>query len=152
MNHSLQCVLYSAIPKRNSETRFLSSLLAELNYDPARDKLIHHGDFLTKGPASNAVLSWMTAHNVTGVRGNQDQACLEFRSWINWIESLQGGKRWLKTVEARWKKARKEDDDISKSKWVRQQRKEAKKRGEKEWWDRLPKDWKLFGKHYRVAR
>ncbi|EIN10902.1 Metallo-dependent phosphatase [Punctularia strigosozonata HHB-11173 SS5] len=128
------------------------SLLGELHYDPSKDKLIHHGDFLTKGPASNAVLSWMAAHNITGVRGNQDQACLEWRSWQNWIESLQGGRKWLRSVEKRWKDARKENKDLSKTKWLRKQRKEAKGRAEQEWWDRLPKDWKPFNTHYRIAR
>ena len=45
------------------------------------------------------VLDYMTTHNVTGVRGNHDQKVIEWRGWIDWVESHEEGAEWLTELE-----------------------------------------------------
>lgn len=161
MNKSLQYVR-PACPFDSSRSRYvISHLLDALSYDAHKDTLIHHGDFLTKGPDSSAVLSYFASNHIIGVRGNQDQAVLEWRSWIEWIEGLEGGRKWLEGLEKKWHKARGKDDDLSKTEWLQKQEKKGRKRGDAQWWKRVPKDNndgskfrfnKLFSEHYYIAK
>lgn len=62
-------------------------MLHTVRYDPTNDLLIHVGDLLAKGPDSPLVVQSMAYSNVTGVRGNHDQKVIEWRSWIQWVQS-----------------------------------------------------------------
>jgi hypothetical protein len=95
---------------------------------------------------SLAVLSFMSNHSITGVRGNHDQDIIKWRSWMNWVSTELDGRYWLDTMHAEWPDAEKAGADLDT--WVAQQR---SKHGPK-WWDRIPKGWKLFSEHYRIAR
>lgn len=52
----------------------LTRLLAELDFDPGRDRLIFAGDLVNRGPDSAEILRWCMAQGdaVTGVLGNHD--------------------------------------------------------------------------------
>ncbi|KAF8656242.1 hypothetical protein AX16_002678 [Volvariella volvacea WC 439] len=102
---------------------------------------------MAKSPRSHslAVLSYMSNNNITGVRGNHDQAVIEWRGWVNWINSLPGGQQWLQSEHQSWHKAR--SKGIKLKVWQEQQR----NTGDKKWWRKIPKGWKLFGDHYMIA-
>lgn len=127
----------------------ISAMLDKLSYNPSSDILLHVGDIVAKGPheGSMAVLSYMTSHNITGVRGNHDQKVIEWRAWLDWAHNLPGGKRWLTDLHSKWDKAEAQgaDPDV----WVAQQMKRDKK--SRKWWDRIPDGWKIFSDHYNVA-
>jgi hypothetical protein len=97
----------------------------------------------------------MNKHNVSGVRGNHDQQVIEWRSWLDWIHTLEGGagSRWLEELEQKWEEDNQggelEDDSHTKA-WVGTQRGKGQK--DSKWWSRVPKGWKLFSDHYRIAR
>lgn len=134
-----------------------SDLLDQVSYNEKKDTLIHLGDIITKGPhaGSLSVLSFMSKHNVSGVRGNHDQQVIEWRTWLDWIHSLEGGagSRWLEELEQKWEEENQggdlEDDSLTEA-WVRTQR--GKGQRDSKWWSRVPKGWKLFSEHYRIAR
>jgi hypothetical protein len=94
------------------------------------------------------VLSYMASNNITGVRGNHDQKVIEWRAWIEWIHKLDGGSGaiWLDNLEQQWQEAyvAKGFDEY---KWIKKH-----KKGNRKWWGKIPKGWKLFSDHYRVAR
>jgi hypothetical protein len=97
-----------------------------------------------------SVLSFMARHNITGVRGNHDQKVIEWRGWIDWVSSFHEGQAWLKRIEAQWEKRRKHgqsdlDDFLD-------DEKNAMDARDKTWWKLIPRDWKLLGDHYRIAR
>jgi bis(5'-nucleosyl)-tetraphosphatase (symmetrical) len=52
----------------------LTRLVAELDFDPERDRLIFAGDLVNRGPDSAEILRWCLAQGdaVTGVLGNHD--------------------------------------------------------------------------------
>lgn len=129
----------------------LENLLHDLNYSSTKDVFIHVGDVVTKGPHNDSMtlLTYLATHNITGVRGNNDQKVVEWRGWLNWITSLSGGEDWLNRLE---KMLRDTDTDEHKLiKWMHDQRNAASK-DDKKWWKLLPDKWVLFGDHYRVAR
>ncbi|KAF8257024.1 Metallo-dependent phosphatase-like protein [Lactarius quietus] len=122
-----------------------------------KDTLIHLGDIIAKGPhtGSLSVLSFMSTHNITGVRGNHDQMVIEWRAWLNWVQDLEAGagSRWLLDLEEKWEQGNSSgvlDDDSDTEHWVKEQMREGSK--DHKWWSRIPKGWKLFSDHYRVAR
>ncbi len=96
----------------------------------------------------------MNKHNISGVRGNHDQQVIEWRAWLDWIQGLEvrAGSRWLLELEEKWEEdyqsgALKDDSDTKA--WVKTEKGKGKDR---KWWSRIPKGWKLFSDHYRIAR
>jgi hypothetical protein len=126
----------------------LHTLLNKLSYNPDLDTLIHVGDIITKGThkGSLAVLGYMATNNITGVRGNHEQKVIEWRAWMEWIRGLDGGGRWLAEVEER---AGMQDAVVSEE-WVEEELNTMGRSGK--WRKRIPKGWKMFSDHYRVAR
>ena len=120
--------------------------------------LIHVGDVIAKGPhaGSLSVLSFMSTHNITGVRGNHDQMVIEWRSWLNWVQESEAGagSRWLQDLEEKWQQGnvsgKLDDDDSDTEHWVKDQMRKGRK--DHKWWSRIPKGWKLFSDHFWVAR
>lgn len=134
-----------------------SNLLKQISYDGDKDMLIHLGDIIAKGPhtGSLSVLSFMSTHNITGVRGNHDQMVVEWRAWLDWVQGMEAGagSRWLVDLEEKWKRENVSgglDDDSDTEHWVKEQMREGSK--DHKWWSRVPKGWKLFSDHYQVAR
>ncbi|KAJ7364075.1 calcineurin-like phosphoesterase [Mycena albidolilacea] len=123
------------------------ALLDKLSYDPSSDVLLHVGDIIAKGPheGSMAVLSYMAQNNVTGVRGNHDQKVIEWRSWLEWIRGIDGGKRFLTDFHAKAKAASPDDPE----EWAE---KHIKKITKRKWRNRIPDGWKILSDHYRIAR
>ncbi|CAE6415333.1 unnamed protein product [Rhizoctonia solani] len=120
----------------------LKKLLKKLNFDANHDMLIHTGDVIPKGPQSRKVIQELVQVNALGVRGNQDQKVVEWRGWIEWVLSQDGGKSWLKKMEKRveaLKKPTKED-----YKWFK---KAASAKG----WS-IPDGWKFGDNIYHLAR
>ncbi|KAI0250290.1 Metallo-dependent phosphatase-like protein [Lactifluus subvellereus] len=135
----------------------LDDLLKQVSYDEEKDTLIHLGDIITRGPhaGSLSVLSFMNKHNITGVRGNHDQKVVEWRAWLNWINGLEAGagSRWLLDLEKKWEEGNingELEDDSDTEEWVGTQIRMGRKNHK--WWSRIPKGWKLFSDHYRIAR
>ena len=125
----------------------MHKLLDKISYNPHKDIFVHVGDIFAKGPhkESLAVLSYMAKHNITGVRGNHDQKVIEWRGWMDWVRSLPGGKIWLQALDSRSANIANEE--------------EGEELAEREldvmhmnWRKRIPKGWKLFSDHYRLAR
>lgn len=133
----------------------LQNLLRKTNYDPAAgDVLVHTGDIMTKSsiPESKEVLEWMAKHDVAGVRGNHDQAVIDWRGWRDWISLTSAGKAWLHSLDQDWerenkKAASKALDPIN---WAKERRKNAPRKF-KTWWRRVPQGWKMFNEHYLIA-
>ncbi|KAL5504430.1 hypothetical protein ACEPAH_8505 [Sanghuangporus vaninii] len=120
-------------------------LLKKANYNPSTDHLIHAGDIVAKGPLDGSldVLTFVTKHNITGIRGNHDQMVIGWRAWIENVLSQAGGRYWLEKLE---KKKKKEREAYLKD------LKKALKKGKEEEWKRIPDDWEFMGDHYTVAR
>ncbi|KAF9485202.1 Metallo-dependent phosphatase [Pholiota conissans] len=129
----------------------LRKLLDNLNYNPSDDVLIHAGDIVTKGThkGSMAILDFMTANNVTGVRGNHDQKVIEWYSWLQWIREKPGGRQWLENLEKRWEKACADDKGVEVDSWLQTNSASTE---DKKWFRQIPKGWILFSDHYNVAR
>lgn len=125
----------------------MHKLLDKLSYNPRKDVFIHVGDIIAKGPhkGSLAVLSYMAKHNITGVRGNHDQKVIEWRGWMDWIKSLPGGKTWLEALDTRSAHIAEEEEGEE----LAEQELGTMSR---HWKKRIPKGWKLFSDHYRIAR
>ncbi|KAF4614148.1 hypothetical protein D9613_007798 [Agrocybe pediades] len=134
---------------------YLEKLLKKANYNPLQDVLIHVGDIISKGPHQGSLdtLDFMTAHNVTGVRGNHDQQVVEWRGWLGWISTMPRAAKWLQNLEQRWNEAQSDDDedDTTLEFWLRKARSSAS-REEKSFWKLVPEDWLLFDAHYAIAR
>ncbi|KAI6125079.1 Metallo-dependent phosphatase-like protein [Pisolithus croceorrhizus] len=134
----------------------LSALLDKLSYDPRSDTLIHVGDIVTKGGVSGsvAVLSFLSSNNITGVRGNNDQDVIEWRAWRNWIRSLPGGREWLDKIDREHPVDDDEDEDEDDDDDDDDELRVAfwSEPSNKDWEDKVPKGWKLFQRHYNVAR
>ncbi len=134
-----------------SDSLFLASqLLQKVAYDRRNDVLVHTGDILTKGSHNDSIWisDFMTRNNVAGVRGNHDQKVIEWKGWLDWFATLDGGKEWLSELHSKWRAVSSEGQTLKK--WVKQQRKRSRGR-DAEWWDCIPKSWIPFGDHYRVA-
>lgn len=108
--------------------------MSSISYNPSKDYLLHVGDILAKGPSSAAVIHQLAAANVTGVRGNHDQKVIEWRAWLEWVQSHRGGRAWLKDMEA---KTGEEIDAL-------------RKKSGKKW--KIPDGWEFAGEHYWLAR
>ena len=54
------------------------SALAELRYDPARDRLFSLGDTIDYGPRSGDALEWMQSRFTCTVRGNHEDMMLDY--------------------------------------------------------------------------
>jgi hypothetical protein len=97
----------------------------------------------------------MSNHNISGVRGNHDQQVIEWRAWLDWIQGLEArtGSRWLRGLEEKWEEDNHSGDlenDSDIEAWVEIQMRSGHK--DHKWWSRIPKGWKLFSDHYRIAR
>jgi len=126
---------------------FTSNLLEKASYDPKSDVLIHVGDVMTKASRKQSLkmLAYLASNNITGVRGNHDQAVIEWRGWISWIRSLPGGARWLNRVYLKWREEKCRGTKLNL--WLHQE----KQRDSSPWWNKIPKDWKLFSEHFNIA-
>lgn len=126
----------------------LHHLLNKLSYTADFDTLIHAGDVIAKGSheGSLAVLSYLTSNNITGVRGNHDQKVVEWRSWMEWIRGFEGGEEWLAEVDQQAGMEQLVGDEVS-DEWV-----EAELSKNEKWKSKIPKGWKMFKDHYRIAR
>ncbi|WVF69868.1 hypothetical protein IAT40_004649 [Kwoniella sp. CBS 6097] len=74
----------------------LVRLMDKLSYDTNNDRLIHVGDLVAKGSKHEDVLWWMNERRVLGVRGNHDQAVIQWRAWMEWA----GGQDWEAYVDS----------------------------------------------------
>ncbi|EPQ52838.1 Metallo-dependent phosphatase, partial [Gloeophyllum trabeum ATCC 11539] len=121
----------------------LHDLLTSLSYNPSADTLIHVGDLVQKGPMSGSValLDFLASKRIYGVRGNHDQPVVQWRLWFNWIEAQKGGKEWLRDIERKHRRGE-----------LNAEEKRAMKKRKGKWWSKVPKGWKMFGVHYRIAR
>jgi len=137
----------------------LQALLRKVNYDAsAGDVLLHTGDIITKGAhhGSMKVLDWMEKHAISGVRGNNDQAVIDWKGWRDWISSTAAGKAWLHSLDKDWEKEQEEESEKSSTKalnpdaWVKERRKNSPRK-HKVWWRQVPGDWKMFREHYLIA-
>lgn len=133
----------------------LQDLLRKVNYNStAGDVLVHTGDIITRGarPGSMKVLDWMAKHGVYGVRGNNDQAVIDWKGWRDWISSTSAGRAWLHALDKDWQKANEKasTNALDPDAWVKNRRKNAPGRY-KIWWRRVPGDWKMFREHYLIA-
>jgi len=107
--------------------------LDKVEYKPSTDLLVHLGDTITKGSHSLEVLSQLAKAKTIGVRGNHEQQVIEWRAWIEWVESHDAGKKWLTELE------RKYPNGI------------PSKNVKRLWWP-YPTDWKFMEDHYFLAR
>lgn len=130
-------------------------LLKELSYDPAHDTFIHVGDLVAKGTQTGSikVLEFMTSNNISGVRGNHDQKVIEWRAWMDWIETLPGGRSWLKELVAT--SSISSDDakatpvyDIDEVEVSGTSEVDASRRP---WWQKIPDGWSVESDHFQVA-
>ena len=132
----------------------LQELLRKTNFNPAAgDVLVHTGDIITKGSlqGSKKVVQWMATNNIHGVRGNHDQAIIDWKSWRDWISSTSAGKAWLHSLEEDWKKERTESSSsLDPVDWAKDRRKNSPRKF-KSWWRRVPQGWKMFNEHYLIA-
>ena len=131
--------------------------MEQVSYNKEKDTLIHLGDIITKGPhaGSLSVLSFLSTNNITGVRGNNDQKVIEWRAWFEWIGRSEAGvsPQWLLDLEDKWKEGNldgKLENDSDTEVWVENQMREGTT--DHKWWSKIPKGWKLFSDHYRIAR
>ncbi|KAI0046075.1 Metallo-dependent phosphatase [Auriscalpium vulgare] len=132
----------------------LQRLLREVHYNPTKDTLLHVGDISTRGPQYHSVLTFLSSHNISGVRGNNDQAVIEWRAWIEWITRLEkgAGRRWLESLESRWAADRQEPGfEMEVEEWTERQKHKCKKQ-HRRWWKTIPEGWQLFTDQYNVAR
>ena len=86
----------------------------------------------------------MSANNILGVRGNNDQKVIEWKAWMEWIVSLPGGKEWLQDTDSQWSHIDGDEGHAEFNTWL--------KKSHEKWQAYVPSDWKLQGKHYKVAR
>ncbi|KAJ1307790.1 hypothetical protein OPQ81_001875 [Rhizoctonia solani] len=120
----------------------LKKLLKKLSFDANHDMLIHTGDIILKGPDSRKVIQELMRINALGVRGNQDQKVVEWRGWIDWVLSRDGGKPWLKKME----KQAEALDKPTKADYRR-----FKEAADAKGWS-IPDGWKFGDEIYHLAR
>ncbi|WVQ97913.1 hypothetical protein IAU59_005030 [Kwoniella sp. CBS 9459] len=109
----------------------LVRLMDKLSYDTNNDRLIHVGDLVAKGSKHEDVLWWMNERRVLGVRGNHDQAVIQWRAWMEWA----GGQDWEAYVDSL---AAGGDEGV-----LNALGKEGKA---------YPSSWKWKGEHWKIAR
>lgn len=133
----------------------LQNLLRKANYDPAAgDVLVHTGDIVTKSdlPGSKKVLEWMADHDVVGVRGNHDQAIIDWKGWRDWISSTSAGEAWLRSLDKDWERDHGGpfSETLDPVDWVKERRKNSPRKF-RSLWRRVPHGWKMFNEHYLIA-
>ena len=80
----------------------LRSLLEEIEFDPAADRLFSVGDLIDRGPESGAALEWLGHAWFHACRGNHEQFAIDsvdpaqYDLWVNY----NGGAWWLDLDEA----------------------------------------------------
>ncbi|WWD07885.1 hypothetical protein V865_005992 [Kwoniella europaea PYCC6329] len=111
----------------------LIRLMDDISYSPSTDRLIHVGDLIAKGSKNNEVLEWMRERRILGVRGNHDQAVIQWRTWMEWAGGSDGD--WQAYVDSL-----SSDDEKA-------VKKELKKQGKE-----FPDGWKWKGEHWEIAR
>ncbi|WVR04508.1 hypothetical protein IAU60_001512 [Kwoniella sp. DSM 27419] len=109
----------------------LLRLMDKISYNTDTDRLIHVGDLIAKGDKNEDVLWWMNERRIMGVRGNHDQAVIQWRAWMEWA----GGQDWEAYVDSL---AAGGDEGI-----VQTLVKEGKA---------YPESWKWKGEHWKIAR
>ncbi|KAG8796362.1 hypothetical protein FRC16_009728 [Serendipita sp. 398] len=115
-------------------------LMSTVSYSESSDYLIHVGDLVAKGPSSAKVVHDLSHQNVTGVRGNHDQKVIEWKGWIDWVESYNGGSEWLKDMESKTESELEElKKNTKKRKWKIPEGDDGKKRN-MTWWESLVED------------
>jgi len=94
----------------------------------------------------------MAKHNVYGVRGNNDQAVIDWKGWRDWISSTSAGKAWLHSLDREWERANEKTSskDLDPDSWVKEHRKNSSRRN-KIWWRQIPEKWKMFREQYLIA-
>jgi hypothetical protein len=104
---------------------------------------------VAKGPLEGSlqVLSFMTAHNIIGVRGNHDQKVIEWRAWLDWVSEQPGGTLWVERMHDAWEA---EKDSSPLETWVAKER--TKRGSDRQWWALVPDGWQFLGPHYLLAR
>jgi len=92
----------------------------------------------------------MSDNNITGVRGNHDQAVIEWRGWIDRVLAVNGGREWLERLE---RFSEKELEDELKALQGKKD-KDGKDKDDETLaeWKRIPKKWKFMDDHYHIAR
>ncbi|EIW84372.1 Metallo-dependent phosphatase [Coniophora puteana RWD-64-598 SS2] len=155
----------------------LDRLLSKLAYTPTSDTLLHVGDIITKSPlaASLAVLDFMRAHNVSGVRGNNDQKVIGWRAWRAWVSGLArppgyssssyasssasnvsdiSGRTFLAALDAAFPDPDTDEHAKDVRRWLRSSA--GERVAAERWAQTIPedkdKDWTLLGRHYKAAR
>ena len=91
----------------------LRELLAEVAFDPMRDRLFSVGDLVDRGPESVEALDWLANPWFFACRGNHEQFVLDsddpeqYELWINhnggqWWLQVDGAdrERFMRTIEA----------------------------------------------------
>jgi len=96
-----------------------------------------------------AILDFMTDYNVTGVRGNNDQKVIEWKSWLDWFFTLSGAAEWLAGLESAWLEDHQKGHKLEN--WVTSRR-QASCGKDSTWWKHIPKDWIPFSDHYEIAQ
>lgn len=126
-------------------------LLDKVSYDHRRDVLVHTGDIISRGShkGSMAILDFMTINNVTGVRGNNDQKVIEWKSWLDWFFTLHGAAEWLAGLESVWLEDHRKGHKLES--WVKSRRQSSRGK-DAIWWKHIPKGWIPFNDHYRIAK
>ncbi|KAJ1624224.1 Metallo-dependent phosphatase-like protein [Pavlovales sp. CCMP2436] len=56
----------------------LNRILVKVKYRPASDQIILLGDLVDKGPSVAALVRWAREHKISAVRGNHDEALLQY--------------------------------------------------------------------------
>ena len=82
----------------------VESALAELRYDPARDRLFSLGDTIDYGPRSGDALEWMQSRFTCTVRGNHEDM---MRDWLvlgsrMWNEGRAWREHWASAWFPSW--------------------------------------------------
>ncbi|KAF9533823.1 Metallo-dependent phosphatase-like protein [Crepidotus variabilis] len=128
-------------------------LLRKVGYQTGHDVLIHTGDIVTRGSmkGSMKILDFLATHNITGVRGNNDQQVVEWRGWFDWILAMPGGLRWLERLESKWEGIQEDEPSTDLDDFLDFERQNSSGQDRK-WWQTIPKKWKPLSDHYLVAR
>ncbi|PFH53019.1 hypothetical protein AMATHDRAFT_138714, partial [Amanita thiersii Skay4041] len=132
----------------------IQHLLSSLSYDSSTDTLLHVGDILTKGTHEGSLdfLSFASSNSIIGVRGNQDQKVIEWRSWIEWVLSKQGGKTFLQATRLAWEAAKMQSTiDPESSGYGYDHDRAYMNKAIARWWRRVPVGWTMFTDAYMLA-
>ncbi|ROR32819.1 metallophosphoesterase [Inmirania thermothiophila] len=82
----------------HGEYRMLERALAQVRFDPARDRLFCVGDLVDRGPASREALDWLARPWFHACRGNHDEfvhTAVHNVDDLSWWVGVNGGDWWL---------------------------------------------------------